>query len=59
MIRYQKSPPLSAITAGITPQLKRIIFKCIEKDPDNRYQSIEEIIAEMDSETTRAKAVRR
>ena len=32
-----------AINARVSPELERIILKCLEKDPENRYQSAKEI----------------
>jgi len=42
-------PPLSprAVNARISPELDRIILKCLEKDPENRYQSAKELSVDL------------
>ena len=32
------------ITAGISDELRRTIMKCIAKDPDQRFQSVDELL---------------
>jgi len=32
-----------AVNARVSPELERIILKCMEKDPDDRYQSAKEV----------------
>jgi serine/threonine-protein kinase len=39
--------PLPDITAGISPILKKIITRCVKKKPEERYQSIEELIEDL------------
>ncbi len=47
-IEYQHlHKPVPPITAGISAQMKKMIFKCVEKDPANRYQSIDQMLAEL------------
>ena len=45
-IEYQhlnlEAPP---ITAGVSDRLKKVIVRCIEKKPENRFQNVEEILA--------------
>lgn len=45
-IEYQHiHHPAPELSAGITPRLRRIIMRCIEKKPENRFQTVEEILA--------------
>jgi tetratricopeptide (TPR) repeat protein len=38
-------PPVAprALNARVSPELERIILKCLEKEPENRYQSAKEV----------------
>lgn len=42
-------PPVSArvVNARVSPELDRIILKCLEKDPENRYQSAKEVAVDL------------
>jgi len=42
-ILHQQPVAPRALNARVSPQLERIILKCIEKEPENRYQSAREI----------------
>jgi len=42
-ILHQAPPPVSRCRPGISPQLETIILRCLEKDPERRYQSAEEL----------------
>jgi serine/threonine protein kinase len=42
-ILHQPPPPLSSHVAAVSPELERVVFKCIEKDPELRYQSAKEL----------------
>ncbi|HOE96220.1 MAG TPA: molecular chaperone DnaK [Candidatus Sumerlaeota bacterium] len=45
-IEYQHlNSPAPEIKAGISDRLKGIIMKCIEKSPEKRFQTVEEILA--------------
>ncbi len=37
------SPPMSSITPDIDPELDRIVFECLQKEPDERYQAAKDI----------------
>lgn len=42
-------PPVSprALSAQVSPDLERIILKCLEKEPDHRYQSAKEVAVDL------------
>jgi eukaryotic-like serine/threonine-protein kinase len=42
-ILHQQPVTPRAFNARVSPDLERIILKCLEKDPDNRYQSAKEL----------------
>lgn len=42
-ILHQPTPPPSALNPKLSPELARIITKCLEKEPENRYQSAKEL----------------
>ncbi len=44
-IQSQTPPRLSQYTPGIPPTLESVCFKCLAKDPDDRYQSAAEMAA--------------
>ncbi len=39
--------PLSSVKEGIDPELQRIIMKCLEKDRDERYQTVKEVAVDL------------
>jgi serine/threonine protein kinase/tetratricopeptide (TPR) repeat protein len=39
--------PVSALRPGIPAAMERIVDKCLEKDPDERYQDADELIADL------------
>jgi TolB-like protein/tetratricopeptide (TPR) repeat protein len=45
----QRDPPLPprAVNARVSVELERIILKCLEKDPGNRYQSAKELSVDL------------
>ncbi|MBI3697184.1 MAG: protein kinase, partial [Acidobacteria bacterium] len=42
-ILHQAPIPPRTVNGRISPELERIILKCLEKDPENRYQSAKEL----------------
>ena len=42
-ILHQPAVPPRAVNARISPELERIILKCLQKEPENRYQSAAEL----------------
>ena len=46
ILHDQVSPP-STINGQISPALENIILKCLEKDAENRYQSVRELLIDL------------
>ena len=42
-------PSLQGYVPGLSPQIAQVIYRCLEKDPANRYQSMAEVTHELDS----------
>ncbi|MBZ5561389.1 MAG: protein kinase [Acidobacteriia bacterium] len=42
-ILHQPLVPPRALNSRISPELERIIIKCLEKEPENRYQSAQDL----------------
>jgi hypothetical protein len=51
--------PLPVRDRGIPPELDRIVMRCLEKDPDARYQSTDELLTSLDSIRSPARSNRR
>jgi serine/threonine protein kinase len=44
----KKDPPdLSVATQDVSPDLKRLVRHCLEKDPDRRFQSARNLTSEL------------
>src|SRR5260221_4676791 len=37
------APPMSTVNQEINPELDRIVYECLQKDPEERYQSVKEV----------------
>jgi serine/threonine protein kinase/tetratricopeptide (TPR) repeat protein len=46
-ILHQPPIPPRVVNPRVSPELDRIILKCMEKDPENRYQSAKELAADL------------
>ncbi len=46
--RGEPAPDPKDTNDQVSPELSRIILKCLEKDPDRRYQHAEEILGDLD-----------
>ena len=40
--------PLGELVPGIPPALEGIVNRCLQKDPENRFQSLEDLVFELD-----------
>ena len=50
-ILQEEPQPVSHYSSEVSPGLERIVEKALQKDPDLRYQRIDEMLADLDSES--------
>ena len=50
LIKHLSEPPKppNAVGANIPAELEAVVLRCLEKEPDNRYQSAEELMNGLD-----------
>jgi tetratricopeptide (TPR) repeat protein/predicted Ser/Thr protein kinase len=46
-IVYEPAPPLKDFNPTASPELQRIVRRCLAKDPDERYQNIQDVAIEL------------
>jgi TolB-like protein len=46
-ILHRAPQPLTALNPGLSLELERIVGKCLEKEPENRYQSVKELVVDL------------
>ncbi len=46
-ILHQPPVPPRALNGSIPAELERIVLKCLDKDPENRYQSAKELVVDL------------
>ena len=47
MVAYEPAPPITESNPSAPAELQRIVRRCLEKDPDERYQGIREVVIEL------------
>jgi serine/threonine-protein kinase len=46
-VLHDAPEPLTALRTGVPPELERIVNKCMEKDPTERYQTAADLMADL------------
>ena len=52
MAAHVQGVPPRIIRVDVPPAMSRLVMKCLEKDPSNRYQSADELLADIDAVST-------
>ena len=47
MVIYEPAPAIAELNPSVPSELQRVINRCLAKDPDERYQSIKEVVIEL------------
>jgi len=47
MVIYEPATAIAELNPSAPPELQRVINRCLAKDPDERYQSIKEVVIEL------------
>ena len=56
-ILHQDPPPLSTLNPSVPPALERIVHHCLEKDPEERFQSARDVAFDLQSVTATSTTV--
>ena len=57
-ILHEDYEPVTALRAGVPMELEWIVGKCLEKDPDRRYQSAAELVVDLENQREKLKSAK-
>ena len=57
MAAHVHGVPPRIVRADMPPAMERLVMKCLEKDPSRRYQSADELLADIDAVSTPSSAL--
>lgn len=46
-IAYEEARPVTVVRRNLTPELHRIVFRCLRKNPDDRYPDAHALVADL------------
>ena len=46
-IAYEEARPVTIVRRNLTPELHRIVFRCLRKNPDDRYPDAHALAADL------------